>query len=106
MGLVFKKGVVAKLPGGMKISQYEVSNTGASGATINAKDIGLSTIFTLNAMPEQLDAAPTAEFTVGIGTFTSGRGDANYATLRAHAISPSASGTVNIGTFQVVATGI
>ena len=106
MVLAYKKGMVAKLPGGMKIAQYEVSNTGASGATITAKDLGLATIYTLNAAPEQKNAAPTAEFTVGIGTFAQGKGDANYATLRAHAISPSSSGTVNVGTFQVLAIGI
>ena len=106
MALVFKKGMVAKLPGGMRISQYEVSNTAASGATITAKDIGLSTIYSLDARPEQTNAAPTAEFAIGIGTFTQGKGDANYATLRAHAISPSSAGTVNVGTFQVMAIGI
>lgn len=106
MTVTFKKGMLATIGiPGMKLAQYELNGGGTEdGLTINAKDLGLSTIFSLTMNHEQLNAPPTKRYIVGIGTFTHGKGDANYATIRAL----SDVGTVStLGTnMQVFAIGM
>jgi uncharacterized protein (DUF885 family) len=100
MATVYKKGMVASLPGGMKVVQYQVHNTTTTkGDTIDAKDIGLSTICQLS-----VSAAEAIAVNVGIGTYTPGKGDGNYATLRAYNIAGTV--TVAMGTVQILAVGI
>ena len=104
MTLVFKKGFEASLGNpGPKVVQYEVSNTVQGyGATINAKDIGLSSILWLNAASSW--GTVTVDFVVALGTFKDGIGDANYATLRA--VETGASTGTTAGTFQILAMGL
>jgi hypothetical protein len=100
MATVYKKGMVATLPGGMKMVQYQVHNTTTTkGDTIDAKDIGLSTICQLSA-----SGAKDKAINVGIGTYTHGKGDGNYATLRAYNIAGTV--TVAMGTIQILAVGL
>ena len=105
MALVFTKGMEAKFPGGLKAVQYEVSNTlDTHAATINAKDIGLSTIMWMSG--NQLitaAAAASIRYVVTLGSFTDGKGDANYATIAACGLGTT---RVDAGTFQIFALGL
>ena len=111
MTAAYTKGMLATVGPGMKISQYTLTLAGseAAGITISPKDIGLSAIYTLGMQQTcTASGSVTRNYDVGIGTFTAGKGDANYATVRAH-VSPDVSGTVT--TFgshpiQIFATGI
>ena len=108
MTVTYKKGMLATVGGtpGMIISQYRLTGGGSEdGMTINAKDIGLSTIMSLGVNEEQLQGAPARHYDVGIGTFTAGKGDANYATVRA--ISAAGTTVTTLGTnMQVMAIGM
>jgi len=107
MTVTYKKGMLATIgKPGMKIAQYRVTGAGSEdGLTINAKDIGLSTIMSLDIQEGQVDAAPTTKFVVGIGTFTPGKGAGNYATVRA-CTTCAGTDTTLCGTMQVMAIGI
>jgi len=108
MAIAYTKGMEAKLPGGGKLVQYTVGTEGSeNGITIAAKDIGLSTILSMSSNPQVLDAAVVRAFYIGIGTYTTGKGDSNYATVRAYNAKEDAdSGTMLCGTFEVMALGI
>lgn len=104
MTLVFKKGMEASI-GGMKAVQYEVSNTLAThAATIDAQDIGLSTIMWLTANQVVESAAVSIAYGVALGTFLDGIANSNYATVFAHTIGSTT--RVDAGTFQIFAIGM
>jgi hypothetical protein len=107
MTVTYKKGMLATIgTPGMRIAQYRLTGGGTeAGLTITAKDIGLSTIYSMSINEEQLNAAPARRFVVGIGTFTAGKGDANYATVRA--VDAGGTTVTSVGTnVQVMAIGI
>ena len=108
MTVEYTKGMEAKLPGGAKMVQYKVGTEGTEvGLTIAANLIGLSTIMWADAKARQVNAAKVVEYTVGIGTFTPGKGDGNYATVRAYNVAASgAFGTKLLGTFEIMAIGL
>lgn len=108
MAIAYTKGMEAKLPGGGTLVQYTVGTEGTeNGITIAAKDIGLSTIMSLSANNRVEDAAVVRAFFIGIGTYDVGKGDANYATVRAYNAAENAdSGTMLCGTFEIMALGI
>ena len=69
------------------------------GRTVNAKDIGLKTIYTLFAHSGQ-----GTEIGVHVGTFTAGDIAAeNYATMRAHVTGGTTD--IYIGTYRIFAIG-
>ena len=104
MAITYTKGMEAKIPGGLKIVQYTVGTVGTEEAiTIAAKSIGLSTImsaFANNVIP---NSEVVRAYNVGIGTYTAGKGDANYATVRAYNVEE---GTMLCGTFNITAIGL
>jgi hypothetical protein len=105
MATNFRKGMEASIGSpGMKLVQYEVDTEGGKSATINAKDIGLSTILYLDAKSAAIDQPVGTEYAVVLGTFRDGIGDANYATVSAHRRG-TATG-VEAGTFQIFAVGM
>jgi len=107
MTVTFKKGMLATIGSpGITIAQYELNGAGSeAGLTITPKDIGMSSIFSLSINEEQLNAPPSKQYIVGIGTFTQGKGDANYATVRA--ISDGGTAISTLGTnMQVFAVGM
>ena len=108
MAIAYTKGMEAEIPGGLKIVQYTVGTEGTEEAiTIAANSIGLSTIMSAFANNRSLDAASIRAYWVGIGTYTAGKGDANYATVRAYNIKEDGdSGTMLCGTFEILALGL
>jgi len=108
MTIAYTKGMEAKIPGGAKIVQYTVGTEGSEeGITIAANSIGLSTILSMTANSQQVDEAPKRAYFIGLGTYTRGKGDANYATVRAYnAVQDGDSGTMLCGTFEILAIGM
>lgn len=108
MAIAYTKGMEAKLPGGAKMVQYKVGTEGSENSiTIAASSIGLSTIMWMDAKARQVNAAKVLDIFVGIGTYTPGKGDANYATVRAYNVAASgAFGTKLLGTFEIMAIGL
>ena len=105
MAIVYKRGMLATMgTPGMKISQYEVSGGTYVGLTIGAKDIGLSSIYSMTVNKKALDAQIGTEYAVAIGTFLAGVGDANYATIRAHVTGGTT--PTELGTMLVFAIGM
>jgi len=107
MAHTYNKGMLATIgTPGIKIAQYEMTSIGTyEGLTIRAKDIGLSTIMSLGINDEVDATGPVRGFIVGIGTFTSGKGAGNYATVRAVA-SPGTVVTSLGTTIQIMAIGM
>jgi len=106
MVVTYKKEMEATLgPPGMKMVAYELYNIGTYNAlTIDAKSIGLSSIYSMQANLKTLDTAIAVEYTIAIGTFSPGRGDANYATVRGHV--PGGTTDVDLGTMEIFAIGM
>ena len=101
----YTKGMEAKLPGGAKMVQYTVGSDGTvTGLTVSAAEIGLSTIMWVDAKSRQRNAAMTRDLVIAIGTYTPGKGDANYATLNSHQLGTAVA--VALGTFELLAIGI
>ena len=107
MTVTYTKGMEAKIPGGLKMVQYTVGATDEKSITIAAKSLGLSTIMSAFANNRSLDSAVIRAYFVAIGTYTAGKGDANYATVRAYnAKEDGDSGTMLAGTFEILAVGL
>lgn len=110
MTAVYTKGMLATIGSpGMKISQYTLTMAGSEGAglTISAKDVGLSALYSLSMQQTcTTSGSVTRTYKVGIGTFTAGKGDANYATVRAYAGTVAGAVTLGSHTMQIFATGI
>lgn len=105
MTVTYKRGMLATMgTPGMKISQYGIVGGTYTGLTIAASDIGLSAIYSMSINKEVLDTEIGTEYLVAIGTFADGVGDANYATVRAHAIGTTK--TVAMGNMQLIAFGM
>ena len=106
MTVNLRKGMEATIGSpGMKLVQYEVDLEGGKSGTINAKDIGLSTILYLDAKTANIDQGAGTLFVVVLGTFLDGIGDANYATVCARSGANIANGC-EAGTFQIFAVGM
>ncbi len=106
MTAAYTKGMLATVGPGMKLSQYMLTTGGSEGVglTISPKDIGLSSIYTLSM--QQTSGSVTRNYHACIGTFTAGKGDANYATVRAYVGNLGTATTLGSNTMQILATGI
>jgi len=110
MTAVYTKGMLATIGSpGMKLSQYTLTVGGSedAGLTISAKDVGLSAIYSLSMQETcTTSGSVTRNYDVGIGTFTAGKGDANYATVRAHVNMGTDIVTLGSHTKEIFAIGI
>lgn len=110
MTAVYTKGMLATIGSpGMKISQYTLTMAGSEGAglTISAKDVGLSALYSLSMQQTcTTSGSVTRTYKVGIGTFTAGKGDANYATVRAHETLGTDIVTLGSHTMEILSVGI
>jgi hypothetical protein len=110
MTAVYTKGMLATIGSpGMRLAQYTLTMAGSedAGLTINAKDVGLSSIYSLS-MQQTCTTSGSVQrhYEVGIGTFTAGKGDANYATVRAHETLGTDIVTLGSHTMEIFAVGI
>ncbi len=101
--------MLATIGPGVKMSQYTLTTGGSEGAglTISAKDIGLSSIYSLSMQQTcTTSGSVTRNYEVGIGTFTAGKGDANYATVRARTSEGTHFVALGSHTMKILAIGI